>query len=78
MVNEAATTPKKLKGWLLMSLGVLGLVVGALWTLQGLDIITDSRMSGVAIWSIVGPVIAVAGLISIILGERARARSKRL
>ncbi|XVV10504.1 hypothetical protein ACQP2X_37535 [Actinoplanes sp. CA-131856] len=78
MVNEAATPPKKLKGWLLMSLGVLALVVGALWTLQGLDIITDSQMSGVAIWSFVGPVIAVAGLISIILGERARARSKRL
>ncbi|MEV4343923.1 hypothetical protein AB0J83_05540 [Actinoplanes sp. NPDC049596] len=78
MVNEPATPPKELKGWLLMSLGVLALVVGALWTLQGFDIITDSRMSGVVIWSIAGPVIAVGGLILIILGERARARSKRL
>ncbi|GAA0512288.1 hypothetical protein Ade02nite_43920 [Paractinoplanes deccanensis] len=78
MVNEAAPPEKKLKGWLLMALGVLALVVGALWTLQGFDIITDSRMSGVAIWSIIGPVIAVAGLILIIVGERARARSKRV
>jgi hypothetical protein len=77
MVNEAATPPKKLKGWLLMALGVLALVVGALWTLQGLDIVTDSRMSGVRVWSIVGPVIAIAGLVLIIVGVRVRARSKQ-
>ena len=69
--------PKKLHGWLPMALGVLAVVVGALWTLQGLDILTDSRMSGTGIWAVIGPVVAVAGLILIILGERSRSRAKR-
>ncbi len=77
MVNEPAPQPTKLSGWLLMAVGVLALVVGALWTLQGFDIVTDSRMSGVAIWSIIGPVVAIAGLISIILGVRTRTREKQ-
>ena len=60
-----------------MALGVLAVVVGALWTLQGLDILDGSRMSGVGIWSVIGPVVAVAGLILIIIGERTRTRAKR-
>jgi hypothetical protein len=60
-----------------MALGVLGVVVGALWTLQGLDILYGSRMSGVGIWSVIGPVVAVGGLILIIVGERTRTRAKR-
>jgi hypothetical protein len=76
MVNETASTPR-LRGWLLMSLGVLGMVLGALWTLQGLDIVTESRMSGVDIWAVIGPVVAIAGLAMVIAGERVRARSKR-
>jgi hypothetical protein len=75
MVNQPAL--KKLHGWLPMALGVLAVVVGALWTLQGLDIVTDSRMSGTGIWAVIGPVVAIAGLILIILGERSRARAKR-
>ena len=82
MVNEpapglAASAPRKLTGWLPMALGVLAVVVGALWTLQGLDVLTGSRMSGARVWSIIGPVVAVGGLILIITGERARARAKR-
>ncbi len=76
MVNEQASPPR-LHGWLLMSLGVLALVLGALWTLQGLDILTDDRMSGVRIWAIVGPVAAVAGLALVVIGERVRARAKK-
>ncbi|WP_438862209.1 hypothetical protein [Paractinoplanes aksuensis] len=60
-----------------MALGVLAVVVGALWTLQGLDIVADSRMSGIGIWAVIGPVVAVGGLILIIVGERARSRAKR-
>lgn len=60
-----------------MSLGVLGIVLGALWTLQGLDVLTDSRMSGVQIWAVIGPVVGVAGLILVVVGERVRARAKK-
>jgi hypothetical protein len=67
----------KLRGWLPMSLGVLALVVGALWTVQGLDVVTESAMSGKSIWAIVGVAIAAIGLILIILGVRVRSRAKR-
>ena len=46
---------------------VVGLVVafvmvaaGVVWTLQGLDVLKGSVMSGVGFWAVVGP--AVAGL----------------
>ncbi|GAB2616046.1 hypothetical protein Aab01nite_28690 [Paractinoplanes abujensis] len=77
MVNEPAPPFKKLHGWLPMALGVLAVVIGALWTLQGFDVLDDSRMSGVGIWSVIGPVVAIGGLILIILGERTRSRAKR-
>jgi hypothetical protein len=66
------------KGWLWMALGLLALVLGAVWTLQGLNVLGGSVMSGVTIWAIVGPAVAVVGLILIIVGLNARARAKRL
>jgi hypothetical protein len=75
--DPEATPPRKLNGWFFMSLGVLALVVGGVWTLQGLDILTDSTMSGVKIWTVIGPPVAVLGLILIITGVRLRTRSKR-
>ena len=76
MVNEPAQRPK-LKGWLPMAFGLLAVVIGAVWTLQGLNILTDSQMSDNKTWALIGPIVALAGLILIILGVRARSRSKR-
>jgi hypothetical protein len=59
-----------------MTLGALGIVIGAVWTLQGLDILTDSKMSGNETWAIVGPIVAAVGLILIVVGVRVRSRSK--
>lgn len=42
--------------------GVLLLLVGALWTLQGLGYVGGSVMSGVTLWAVIGPIVAVAGL----------------
>jgi len=42
--------------------GVIVLLVGALWTLQGLGYIGGSAMSGVTLWAVIGPIVAVAGL----------------
>jgi hypothetical protein len=84
MVNEPTSPggtqpePRQLKGWLPMALGVLGIVLGALWTLQGLDVLGGSAMSNVRLWAIVGPIVAIAGLVAVILGVRIRARSKRV
>ncbi len=76
MVNEEAS-PGRLTGWLPMSLGVLATVLGALWTLQGLDVVADSQMSNVRIWAVIGPVVAAVGLLLIVLGARSRSRAKR-
>ena len=43
-------------------IGVIVLLVGALWTLQGLGYIGGSAMSGVTLWAVIGPIVAVAGL----------------
>ncbi len=43
-------------------IGVMVLLVGALWTLQGLGYIGGSAMSGVTLWAVIGPIVAVAGL----------------
>jgi len=42
--------------------GVIVLLVGALWTLQGLGYIGGSAMSGVTLWAVLGPIVAVAVL----------------
>ena len=76
MVNEEASRPR-LVGWLPMALGVLLIVVGAVWALQGINVLTDGAMSNDSKWGIIGAVVAVIGLILIILGVRSRSRSKR-
>jgi len=61
--------------WPWLTGGLLALVLGALWTLQGLNLLGGSVMSGVTLWAIIGPVVAVAGLILIIIGVRKRKSS---
>jgi len=47
---------------LLSVVGVVMLVLGAVFTLQGLGYLTGSPMTGVATWAIVGPLIAGLGV----------------
>jgi hypothetical protein len=60
-----------------MAVGLLAIVLGAVWTLQGLDILAGSVMTGVTVWAIVGPIVAFVGLLLIVIGLRIRSRSKR-
>lgn len=76
MVNEE-TPPAKLSGWLPMTLGGLAVVIGAVWALQGLNVLTDSQMSDNTVWALVGPVVALAGLVLIVIGVRIRSRAKK-
>jgi tetrahydromethanopterin S-methyltransferase subunit C len=62
------------KGWLALTLGLLAVVVGAVWTLQGLGHLAGSVMTGVRVWAVVGPVVAVIGLALIWVGLRVRKR----
>ena len=53
--------------------GVLA-IAGTIWALQGFGIIGGSFMSGDFVWAVIGPAVAVAGVILLIIGVR-RARA---
>ncbi|MGZ4436660.1 MAG: hypothetical protein ACXVWU_01400 [Nocardioides sp.] len=52
----------------LVVLGGLLLVVGAVWTFQGLGYLKGSPMTGVSTWAVVGPIVAGLGLALGIVG----------
>ena len=65
------------KGWsmkkvLVIVVGVVVTAAGGVWALQGWGVIGGSFMSGSSTWAIVGPVIAIAGLVLIAVGLRRR------
>jgi hypothetical protein len=45
----------------LIVLGVVLVVVGCVFTLQGLGYLAGSVMTGVPLWAIIGPVLAIIG-----------------
>lgn len=51
--------------WVWMILGLLAVIAGVIWALQGFDILPGSVMSGSRLWAIIGPLVALAGLILI-------------
>jgi hypothetical protein len=60
---------------------VSGLVlsgVGLVWTLQGLDVLRGSVMSGSSLWATIGPIVLLVGLvligIAIAIARRRRTR----
>jgi hypothetical protein len=56
--------------------GVLLTVAGVIWALQGFGVIGGSFMSGNSVWAIIGPVVAVIGVVLVAIAVR-RARSAR-
>jgi hypothetical protein len=66
-----------MRGWFRLTLGLLAVVVGLVWTLQGLGYLRGSLMTGDDVWAIVGPVLVVLGLVLLVVGLRARNRAKR-
>ena len=56
----------------LVGVGVLLMLAGVIFTLQGVGVLGGSVMSGVTFWAVAGPVIAVAGLAVAALGLRNR------
>jgi hypothetical protein len=50
--------------------GVLIVLIGLLWTLQGLGVVGGSAMSGKTIWAVIGPIFALGGLALAVTGIR--------
>ena len=64
-----------MRAGLLMGVGLLAILVGVLWTLQGLDVLGGSSMSGSAFWAVVGPLVAVVGAAAAFVGWRRQGHS---
>lgn len=61
--------------WVWLIIGVLAVLTGIVWTLQGLNILRGSFMSGQMTYVVVGPIVALIGLVLIFVGTRRRAPS---
>ena len=65
-----------MRRWILLGLGVLLVIAGVVWTLQGLDLLGGSGgMNGQRIWAVIGPIVAIAGLVLAAVGWRGRRSS---
>ena len=50
--------------------GLAMVVIGAIWTFQGLGYLKGSPMTGVSLWATVGPIVAGLGVALAIVGWR--------
>jgi hypothetical protein len=57
-----------------ITLGVLMVVVGAVWTFQGLGYLKGSPMTGVELWAVLGPIVAGLGVALTYVGIRGARR----
>jgi len=54
-----------------MVVGGLMVLAGVVWTLQGLDVFGGTGgMNGQKIWAVIGPIVAVIGLVLALVGAR--------
>ncbi len=59
-----------MRAWLFVVFGILLVLIGVVWTLQGLGYLAGSVMTGVTLWAIIGPIVAVVGLVLLAMGVR--------
>lgn len=64
----ATTTPPSRNPWLRMgalprAIGIVLVVVGGVWVLQGIGVAQGSVMTGNAIWAVIGAVLVIAGAV---------------
>jgi hypothetical protein len=64
---------KNSRGIILRVLGIVLVAVGALWTLQGLGVVGGSVMSGSTMWAVIGPIVAIVGIVLIVWRRRPNA-----
>lgn len=57
-------------GWVSVVVGALLFLAGLVWMLQGLDVLGGSAMSGHTVWAVIGPIVAVIGLVLVLMGSR--------
>lgn len=56
--------------WLPTALGALLVLVGAVWTLQGANLLGGSFMTGSRLWLVIGLAAVVAGVVLLVRSRR--------
>jgi hypothetical protein len=51
-------------------IGGILVVIGLIWFFQGIGVLGGSAMSGVLLWAVIGPIVAIAGVALILRGRR--------
>jgi len=60
----------------MLVLGVVLFLIGLLWLFQGLGVMGSSGgMNGNKLWAVVGPIVAVIGLVLAVQGQRGRSKT---
>jgi uncharacterized RDD family membrane protein YckC len=66
--------PAAKRTWPFLLAGVILSAIGLVWTLQGLDVLRGSAMSGSPLWATVGPIVLVVGVALIVIAIARRRR----
>lgn len=56
--------------------GVLLMISGLVWFLQGIDVLQGSSMTGDTKWAVIGPIVALVGAAMVFYGRGGRAASR--
>ena len=58
--------------WIMVVVGIILVLLGGLWFLQGVGILAGSVMTGQTLWVIVGAIVLIVGIVLCVLGVRRR------
>ena len=61
---------------LLIAAGAVATMAGVIFALQGFGVLGGSVMSGSSFWAALGPLIAAAGLLAVVVGVQAAALNR--
>ncbi|WP_353826371.1 hypothetical protein [Agromyces sp. SYSU T0242] len=61
---------------LMIIVGAVLAVAGTVWALQGVGILPGSVMSGVTMWAVIGPIVAIGGIALLWAGLARRRRAR--
>lgn len=54
--------------WVFLVIGIILILLGLVWMLQGFNVIGGSAMSGSSLWATVGPIVLLVGVVLIVVG----------